>query len=75
MTYKLPRMKVLILTLLMAFMELSALPAAFLGQVTFKDIKPMYFTLMLNFIIALITSLVAYVLLGVYGLLLLKKKK
>ncbi|SDW31385.1 CPBP family intramembrane glutamic endopeptidase [Streptococcus equinus] len=54
MTHKLPRLKVLILTLLMAFMELSALPAAFLGQVTFKDIKPMYFTLMFNFVIALL---------------------
>ncbi len=40
MTHKLPRMKVLILTLLMAFMELSALPAVFLGQITFKDINP-----------------------------------
>ena len=29
MTHKLPKLKVLILTLLMAFMELSALPAAF----------------------------------------------
>lgn len=54
MTHKLPKLKVLILTLLMAFMELSDLPAAFLGQITFKDINPMYFTLMFNFVIALL---------------------
>ncbi|SDQ11350.1 CAAX protease self-immunity [Streptococcus equinus] len=54
MMHKLPRLKVLILTLLMAFMELSALPAAFLGKITFEDINPMYFTLMLNFVIALL---------------------
>lgn len=54
MMHKLPRLKVLILTLLMAFMELSALPAAFLGKITFEDINPMYFTLMFNFVIALL---------------------
>lgn len=43
---------VVILTLVMTFMEMSALPAALLCNIEIKDINPIYITLMLNFIIA-----------------------
>lgn len=41
-----------ILTLVMTFMEMSALPSALFFNVKFKDIEPIYFALMLNFLIA-----------------------
>ena len=43
---------VVVLTLVMTFMEMSALPAALFCNITIKDINPIYITLMLNFIIA-----------------------
>jgi membrane protease YdiL (CAAX protease family) len=41
-----------LLTFLMAFLELSGLPAALFVHVNFYDIEPMYFVLMVNFVIA-----------------------
>lgn len=41
-----------ILTLIMTFMEMSALPAALFCNVKFMDIDPIYIALMLNFLIA-----------------------
>lgn len=46
-----------ILTLVMTFMEMSALPSALFFHVKFKDIEPIYFSLMLNFILAFIICL------------------
>lgn len=43
---------VVVLTLLMTIMEMTALPAALFYNIKFKDINPIYFTLMLNFILA-----------------------
>ena len=43
---------VVILTLIMTFMEMSALPAALFCNIKVKDINPIYFTLMLNFLMA-----------------------
>lgn len=43
-----------ILTLIMTFMEMSALPAALFCSIQFKDIDPIYFALMLNFLLAFI---------------------
>lgn len=43
---------VVLLTLLMTFMEMSALPAALFCNVKIKDINPIYITLMVNFILA-----------------------
>lgn len=43
---------VVILTIIMTFMEMSALPAALFCNIQIKDINPIYFTLMLNFMIA-----------------------
>lgn len=41
-----------ILTLIMTFMEMSALPAALFCNIKIKDINPIYFTLMVNFLLA-----------------------
>lgn len=41
-----------ILTLIMAFMEVSALPASLFCNINIKDINPIYITLMLNFVLA-----------------------
>ncbi len=41
-----------ILTLIMTFMEMTALPAALFCNVKIKDIDPIYITLMLNFLLA-----------------------
>lgn len=41
-----------ILTLIMTFMEMSALPAALFCNAKIKDINPIYIALMLNFILA-----------------------
>ena len=41
-----------ILALLMTFMEMSALPAALFVNIQFKDIDPIYFALMANFMFA-----------------------
>ena len=43
-----------ILALIMAVMEMTALPAALFCDVKIKDIASMYFTLMLNFILAFV---------------------
>ena len=43
-----------ILALVMTFMEMTALPAALFVSVQFKDIEPVYFALMVNFLIAFI---------------------
>lgn len=43
---------VVILTLIMTFMEMSALQAASFCNVKIKDINPIYITLMLNFLLA-----------------------
>lgn len=43
---------VIILTLIMTFMEMSALPAALFCNMEILDINPIYFALMLNFLIA-----------------------
>lgn len=43
---------VVILTLIMTFMEMSALPVALFCNIKIMDIDPIYITLMLNFIIA-----------------------
>ena len=43
---------VVILTLIMTVMEMSALPAALFCNVKIKDINPIYITLMLNFTLA-----------------------
>ena len=44
----------IILTLIMTFMEMSALPAALFCNVKIKDINPIYITLMLNFLFAFV---------------------
>ena len=41
-----------ILTLIMTFMEMTALPSALFCNIKIKDINPIYFTLMLNFLLA-----------------------
>ena len=43
-----------ILTLVMTFMEMSALPAALFFNIKFKDIEPIYFSLLLNFLMAFV---------------------
>ena len=43
-----------ILTLVMTFMEMSALPAALFINIKLKDIEPIYFALMFNFFIAFV---------------------
>lgn len=45
---------VVILTLIMTFMEMSALPAALFCNIKIKDINPICITLMLNFVLAFI---------------------
>lgn len=45
---------VVILTILMTVMEMFALPSALFINIQFKDINPIYFTLIINFIIAFI---------------------
>lgn len=44
----------LILTLVMTFMEMTALPASLFCHIGFKDVEPIYFTLMVNFILAFV---------------------
>ena len=43
---------VVILTLLMTFMEMTALPASLFCNIIISDIEPICFSLMLNFLIA-----------------------
>ena len=43
-----------ILTLVMTFMEMSALPAALFINIKLKDIEPIYFALIFNFLIAFV---------------------
>ncbi len=43
---------IVLLTIIMTFMEMSALPAALFCNIQIKDINPIYITLMLNFLIA-----------------------
>ncbi|MBE6839195.1 MAG: CPBP family intramembrane metalloprotease [Ruminococcus sp.] len=45
---------VVILTLVMTFMEMSTLPAALFFNIEIKDINPIYFTLMLDFLLAFV---------------------
>lgn len=45
---------VAILTLIMAFMEMSAFPAALFCNIKIMDINPIYITLILNFLIAFV---------------------
>ena len=45
---------VVILTIIMTFMEMTALPAALFCNIQFRDIEPIYFSLMINFAIAFI---------------------
>ena len=83
-----------VLAVIMTFMEMTALPAALFVNIQFKDIEPVYFALMANFLIAfllcgipvifstkggypdiaLAVSLISFVLLGVYGVFILKRK-
>lgn len=42
------------LTLIMTFMEMTGIPSAFFFNIKILDINPIYFTLMLNFLIAFI---------------------
>ena len=44
--------RVTILTLIMTFMEMTALPAALFCHIQVWDIEPIYFSLMINFILA-----------------------
>lgn len=43
---------VTILTIIMTFMEMTALPAALFCNIQIRDIEPIYFSLMINFIFA-----------------------
>ena len=43
---------VIILTIIMTFMEMTALPAALFCNIQIRDIEPIYFSLMINFCIA-----------------------
>lgn len=43
---------VTILTLIMTFMEMTALPAALFCNIQIRDIDPIYFSLIINFILA-----------------------
>lgn len=45
---------VMILTIIMTFMEMTALPAALFCNIQIKDIEPIYFSLMINFILAFV---------------------
>lgn len=45
---------VAILTILLTFMEMTALPAALFCNIQFADINPIYFSLMLNFLIVFV---------------------
>lgn len=42
----------ILLTILMTFMEMTALPAAFFCNIQFAEVNPVYFSLMINFLIA-----------------------
>ena len=45
---------VVILTIIMTFMEMTALPAALFCNIQIRDIEPIYFSLMINFAIAFV---------------------
>ena len=45
---------VVVLTIIMTFMEMTALPAALFCNIQFRDIEPIYFSLMINFAIAFV---------------------
>lgn len=49
---------VILLTLIMTFMEMSGLPAALFVKIQVADINPIYFTLMINFVIAGVICLI-----------------
>lgn len=49
-----------ILTILIAFMDITGIPSAFFIRINILDIEPMYFTLMVNFIII---GIIAYIVL------------
>ena len=44
----------IILTLMMTFMEMTALPASLFCNIHFKDVEPIYFALMLNCVLAFV---------------------
>lgn len=59
-----------ILTLIIAFMDITGIPSAFFVNIQIADIEPFYFTLMINFVlIGIIASLYLkyYVLIGDWG--------
>ena len=45
---------VVVLTIIMTFMEMTALPAALFCNIQIRDIEPIYFSLMINFAIAFV---------------------
>ncbi len=45
---------VVVLTIIMTFMEMTALPAALFCNIHIRDIEPIYFSLMINFAIAFV---------------------
>ena len=47
-----------ILTLIIAFMDISGIPSVFFVNIQIADIEPMYFTLMINFVII---GIIAYI--------------
>lgn len=53
-------MMIALFTLLIAFMEMTAIPSAFFVNIQFADVEPVYFTLMVNFVLI---GLVAFVVL------------
>lgn len=52
MTDKRISISVMILTIIMTFMEMTALPAALFCNIQIRDIEPIYFSLMINFVLA-----------------------
>lgn len=49
---------VVVLTIIMTFMEMTALPAALFCNIQILDIEPFYFSLMINFVIAFVICFV-----------------
>ena len=52
-----------ILTLLIAFMDITGIPSAFFININILDIDPMYFTLMVNFVLI---GILAYLVLKLF---------
>lgn len=49
-----------ILTILIAFMDITGIPSAFFININILDIEPMYFNLMVNFVVLIIISKVIW---------------